>query len=278
MIFQFLGTAAAEGIPAVFCECATCKEAREKGGRHIRTRSQALIDGELLIDFNADTYTHFLRYGIDGSKLRHCIITHNHSDHFYPAELSMRLPDFANLDQESTFTIYGSDTVGKAMSLPLYEDRDFHRLQFKKLKAYCTTQVGSFAVTPLTAIHGPQTGPFIYLIEKDNKAILYAHDTDYLHESVWKFFEEHPRHLDLISLDCTSANVPEMNYVGHMNLNKNVRVKERLIQLGCADEHSIFVCNHFSHNGEEVSYDTFQAIAAEKGFLTSYDGMTLELA
>ena len=276
MIFQFLGTAAAEGIPALFCQCEVCKEARSKGGRHIRTRSQALIDGELLIDFNADSYPHFLRYGIDGSSIRHCIITHNHSDHFYPEDLVMRLPDYANLDQESTLTVYGSDLVGKAMNKALYEDRDFHRLDFKKLKAYECAQVGSFAVTPLTAIHGPHTGPLIYLIEKDGKSVLYAHDTHFFHESVWKFFEEHPRHLDLISLDCTSANVPEMTYIGHMNLNDNIKVKERLIQLGCADEQSIFVCNHFSHNGLDVSYDTFQALAAEKGFLTSYDGMTLE--
>ena len=46
MKFHFLGTAAAEGIPALFCECAVCKEAREKGGRFIRTRSQALIDDD----------------------------------------------------------------------------------------------------------------------------------------------------------------------------------------------------------------------------------------
>ena len=71
MKFHFLGTAAAEGIPALFCECAVCKEAREKGGRFIRTRSQALIDDDLLIDFNPDSYMHFLRYGIDAVKIRH---------------------------------------------------------------------------------------------------------------------------------------------------------------------------------------------------------------
>lgn len=277
MKFHFLGTAAAEGIPALFCECAVCKEAREKGGRFIRTRSQALIDDDLLIDFNADSYMHFLRYGIDAMKIRHCLITHNHSDHFYPEDLVMRLPDYANFEHESTLTVYGSDVVGKAMSRALYEDRAFHRLDFKKLKAYETSAVGDYAVTPLTAIHGPHTGPFIYLIEKDGKSILYAHDTHFLDESVWKFFEEHPRHLNLISLDCTSANVPEMTYIGHMNLNDNVKVKERLIALGCADDKSIFVCNHFSHNGDDVSYDAFRVLAEKQGFLTSYDGMEIQL-
>ena len=277
MKFHFLGTAAAEGIPALFCECAVCKEAREKGGRFIRTRSQALIDDDLLIDFNPDSYMHFLRYGIDAVQIRHCLITHNHSDHFYPEDLVMRLPDYANLDSESTLTVYGSSVVGKAMSIALYEDRAFHRLDFKQLKAYVSSQVGDYTVTPLTAIHGPHTGPFIYLIEKDGKSILYAHDTHFFDESVWKFFKEHPRHLDLISLDCTSANVPEMTYIGHMNLNDNIKIKERLCALGCADEHSIFVCNHFSHNGDDVSYDTFKALAEPHGFLTSYDGLCIEL-
>lgn len=60
MKIQYLGTAAAEGIPAIFCECDTCKKARSLGGRNIRTRSQAIIDENVLIDFPADTYMHFL--------------------------------------------------------------------------------------------------------------------------------------------------------------------------------------------------------------------------
>ena len=50
MEFQYLGTAAAEGIPALFCGCENCERSRKIGGRAIRTRSQAIIDGTLLID------------------------------------------------------------------------------------------------------------------------------------------------------------------------------------------------------------------------------------
>ena len=277
MKFKYLGTAAAEGVPALFCQCAVCKEAREKGGKYIRTRSQAMIDDDFLIDFNADTYMHFLRYGIDGSKIRHCIITHAHSDHLYPADLEMRLPDYANLDEESTLTIYGSKVVGKHISQEIFEDLPFGRLKFTELKLHKTTEAGSCKVTPLTAIHGPATGPFIYLIEKEGKTILYAHDTHFLDESVFRYLGEHKVHIDLASLDCTSANVPEMTYVGHMNLKNNIEVKNRLLALGCADESTIFVCNHFSHNGLDVSYDTFRELAAAHGLLTSYDGMEIEL-
>ena len=51
MKIQILGTAAAEGWPALFCNCEACRRAREKGGKNIRTRAGTLIDDQLLIDF-----------------------------------------------------------------------------------------------------------------------------------------------------------------------------------------------------------------------------------
>jgi len=88
--FKYLGTSASEGWPAIFCECESCKKAMESGGRNIRTRSQAVIDGKLLIDFPADTYMHVLYQGLDLSKIENCIITHDHGDHLYPAEFENR--------------------------------------------------------------------------------------------------------------------------------------------------------------------------------------------
>lgn len=64
MQLQYLGTAAAEGFPGMFCSCAACERARKAGGKNIRTRSQAVIDDSLLIDFPADTYHHVLTHGL----------------------------------------------------------------------------------------------------------------------------------------------------------------------------------------------------------------------
>ena len=72
-----LGTAVLpEGVPSLFCNCKVCKDSRARGGKNIRSRSQALINGEVLIDFNADTVAHFLKYGYDCDKVRACLITH----------------------------------------------------------------------------------------------------------------------------------------------------------------------------------------------------------
>ena len=51
MKIKFLGTAAAEAYPAMFCDCENCKKAESLGGKNIRTRSQALIENDMLIDF-----------------------------------------------------------------------------------------------------------------------------------------------------------------------------------------------------------------------------------
>ena len=56
MKLTFLGTAAAEGMPALWCECPTCAEAKKLGGKEIRRRCSYLLDGDTLIDFGPDAF------------------------------------------------------------------------------------------------------------------------------------------------------------------------------------------------------------------------------
>lgn len=111
MKIKFLGTAAAEGWPAIFCECEPCKKAQALGGKNIRTRSSCLIDDEYLVDFPPDTYMHKLRHGLNLAKVEHVFVTHSHSDHFYPKDLGMRLDVFAHVQGDKTLTVYGNSTV-----------------------------------------------------------------------------------------------------------------------------------------------------------------------
>ena len=53
MKLKYLGTAAAEGQPGIFCRCALCLEASRRGGKDIRTRSQALVVGDI-VEVGAD--------------------------------------------------------------------------------------------------------------------------------------------------------------------------------------------------------------------------------
>lgn len=276
MKLKYLGTAAAEGVPAIFCECETCKTARKRGGKEIRTRSQAIVDNELLIDFPADTYMHFLNNNIVGGKIKSCIITHTHQDHLYAEDFEMRFPGFAPKKSQETLTVYGSERVGKAMAMQLFDGRKNSAVKFEEVRPYEPFFADGYKITALKAVHDVFSNPYFYMIEKDGKTLLYGNDTDYFDDSVWEYFEKTKPHFDLVSLDCTNGNMPKVDYIGHMGLNVNIKVKERLLKMGCADEKTIFVCNHFSHNADDVLYEEFSKIAEKQGFLTSYDGMEIE--
>jgi phosphoribosyl 1,2-cyclic phosphate phosphodiesterase len=109
---KYLGTAAAEGWPSLFCNCDYCIKARALGGKNIRTRSQCIIDDKILIDYPSDSYTHALNYNVDLSHIHSILITHTHQDHLYLEDLGLRSDGFSHkIDGE--LSIYGNDTLAK---------------------------------------------------------------------------------------------------------------------------------------------------------------------
>ncbi len=277
MKFQYLGTAAAEGIPALLCRCESCVRSRAVGGRAYRTRSQALIDDVLLLDFPADTYMHTLQHGIDLIGVSDCLITHTHSDHLYPADLGMMRPGFSHTPEGWHMNFYGSEKVGEALEEQLNAKlREKGIADFCLMKPFEPTTVGAYTVTALPAIHDPRSGPVFYQISDGEKTVLYGNDTHFFDDSVWAYWQESKPYFDMVSLDCTNACLP-LTYVGHMGLAENAEVRRRMLEMGIADEKTVFICNHFSHNGTHVVYDDFVPIALKEGFLVSYDGMIINL-
>lgn len=285
MKIKYFGTAAAEGIPAFFCSCDVCEKARKAGGRNIRTRSQALINDEILIDFPADTYLHIMNYGLDLRNVKSLLITHGHDDHMYPDDLVYRLsPVYAHYPEDGKYKtpldIFVSGKSSKRLFSVLKRERVFRRdgkaLRVNIVKKFVSFEASGYTVTPLRANHALRQGlePLIYIIQKDGKALLYAHDTGYFFDDVWKFIENSDIKFDFVSLDCTSTNRKSVKGT-HMNLTACCMVKDRLIGNGHADESTIFCLNHFSHNGGYI-YDELVPIAEEKGFIVSYDGMEAE--
>ena len=109
MRIQILGTAAAEGWPAIFCACETCRRARAVGGKNLRTRASIQIDDHYKIDFPPDTFCHVLRYGLDLSQLRCLFVTHSHYDHFASSELEYVLTGFAYNHADPPIRIWECD-------------------------------------------------------------------------------------------------------------------------------------------------------------------------
>ncbi len=278
MKIQYLGTAAAEGIPAIFCECELCKKARELGGRNIRTRSQALINDELLVDFPADTYLHYLQHNFSMSKIKNCIITHSHSDHLYPRDIIMRMADFCSTPEEFETLHFYSDKSGYDIidnTIKTYNIKD-DEAQVHPITVNKSFTAGGYKITPIRAMHDVNSSPVIYAIEKDGKSIFYCNDTSDFSEEGWDCLKELGIKFDLVSFDCT-AGWTNIEYVGHMNVPMCNDMKEKLFNFGLADKDTIFVLNHFSHNGEGVIYDEFVKSVEEEGYLVSYDGMIIEI-
>lgn len=126
MELMYLGSAAAEGWPALFCECDACKEAARRGGRDIRMRTGSLLDGDILIDFTPDLMAQKQRFGLDLSGVRHCFLTHTHEDHFEARNILWFGPVFANIREREArgiFHFYASEE-----SRPEFEKRMFGEL------------------------------------------------------------------------------------------------------------------------------------------------------
>lgn len=277
MKIQYLGTAAAEGIPGIFCECENCRKTMELGGKNIRTRSQALIDNKLLIDFPADTYMHYLKWKFPLDKIKTCIVTHSHMDHLYPVEIEMRINGYAHVNSSEPLTFYSAES-GYKMLMSVIRDyniseTDVRAVQIKPFEAF---EADGYRITPIKAEHDKASSPLVYAIEKEGKSIFYANDTSELCKESMDCLKKFERPFDVISLDCTQANDEIVPYIGHMNLNKCAALRDEYIKIGIASDHTIFILNHFSHNGKDVVYDDFAKIAEERGFITAYDGMEVE--
>lgn len=279
MKFQFLGTAAAEGIPGMFCNCPTCKRTREAGGKNYRSRAQAIVNDDLLLDFGPDTYTHMCRFGLDLSRVRFLLITHAHDDHLTPSELRYRENGFAYLygdkaNDDSDYEklhIYLSELSNSFLPPDV---KNSAPLDIHTIKPFEPFTIGKYTVTALKAHHAPGYGALFYLISDGEKTILYAHDTGFFPEETMNYLKKNRPQPDFVSLDCTGI----LGSCGphHMNLADATEMKQRLLDIGCAKDSTIWYVNHFSHNGN-CTHDELVPLAEKHGFSVSYDGLALEI-
>lgn len=277
MKLTYLGTAAAEGWPAIFCDCAGCIRARELKGKNIRTRSQALINDDLLLDFCCDTYMHILNYGLDIDRVKDILITHSHEDHFYMDDIALRQDGYSPVRQGHVLNLYGNEDVAKKYREAVEIDYNTSlpsSVSMTTLSLYTKTNIGKYVVYPLRADHKQGEECMIYLIiDKVGKTVLYAHDTGIFHEEVFEFLKDFK--LDLVSLDCTSGK--QNGVRNHMGIESCEKVKNRLIEQGSAKEGTKFILNHFSHNSMYLDFDELERDAEKRGFLVSYDRMEIEV-
>ena len=189
--FTFMGTGAGCGVPAFFCDCPACQEARENP-RARRGDCGAMVTGETrtLIDTPPDIRQYFIRENV--SHIDQLIFTHWHYDHVgglgeleYMVQLLTKnpLPTYA-----SPYTLA---SIGREFEYMMY------CLATQQWEPFGELEIDDVTYTALPVTHAP--GTYGYLIETDDTRLFYACDTGKLPPET----AERVRGVDILAMDAT---------------------------------------------------------------------------
>lgn len=282
LIGQFWGTGAAEGVPAPYCRCPVCLEAREKGGIYQRMRSCFRLSDSIMLDLGADAVAQSMKFG-DITDVEHVVITHTHDDHLNPHMLMeamwskrYRKPIhyyFTEEAYEITRHWMNNPWILKGM-LPSWVEKGivvFHKLKFGE-----RAQVGDVFVTPFRGNHKGNVEPnsAMYLVElPDGRSLFYGLDSgkwlDETLEAVKKL------HIDIFISEATGG-VTDIRYGGHMGLYQVRELVGALFESGAITAETKVYLTHINHGS---SYDQMIEKVGELDFplpvTVATDGMKI---
>lgn len=295
MKFTFLGTAASEQYPAIFCSCEYCQKARERGGRNVRVCSSAYLEPDCLIDCNPGTVTRAQEFGVFLPAIERLLVTHSHADHFAPGVIRCRrmnagvklpvTPEDRKTVMGVRFCelpmlhVYGTEAVCQGLRENGQDpDPEVLRIQLHRVDCFETFEAGDMRCVALKADHNQGKGvsatPGLnYIIQRGGKTILYALDTGWFpDETLQKICEFQ---YDLVVMDATFGLGRE-DPKAHMNLplvEKALHLfrERRLLKEGtpfCATH----ICPHWTPIHDEIA-----PIMAAKGITVAYDGLSINL-
>ena len=272
MKLMFLGTAAAEGIPALWCECDLCKKAWTTGGKDIRHRTAYLLDDDTVIDLGPDFYAQSLSYRIDTSRISRVILTHPHMDHLSAKEFSFRQKGFSVVSKNLDFVA----SVEAIVHLLKETGAESAALSYTPCRLVPGEWVksGDVEVMGVPARHAPGLGAMILAICRGGKTLLIAHDTGYLTEESWQMLKG--IEMSAIVLESTCGIKYAEVQSGHLGVNATIRFRDRLAELGCITPSTQQYVTHFSHNGLST-HEALEEFFLPKGIKVAFDGLTVDI-
>jgi Metal-dependent hydrolases of the beta-lactamase superfamily I len=269
-----LGTGSAEGLPALFCECAVCREAHQRRGKDLRTRASVLIDDTVKIDLPPDTLAHVHAYPqIRLSALEHLLFTHSHDDHFAARELQYLSPNFAP-GRKAPLRLWAAEPLLRR--LPAETAGFFERppLEICPLEPFREYAVGHLTVTPVEANHKEDELSLNYLLrDAAGRTLLYATDTGWYAPRTWEFLRGVLVHA--VIAEC-GRGISDNPYCGHLNFDEAVCFRQELLAGGGLAPDAPFYLTHICHTGL-LLHDEFTARAAPHGIQVAFDGLTFDV-
>lgn len=269
MTIKLLGTGGAAGIPSPFGSSRVSEHARRAGGREVRARSAATVDGQLQIDLGPDVWAQARKFGLDVRDWIAVVFTHADADHFAPEELQYALYPFTD-SCSMELALYGNNVVAERIR-DRYPDWPIEVVTTQSFEAF---QVAEYTVTPVKANHGsPDEDTQNLIVERGGKTLLYATDTGIWEEPTWDFLSG--VRLDCLVLECTEG-FELTPYNGHLDIEEFAAVLERLRKAGTVHGGTQVVSTHHSDLGN-ATYEELVPAMARLGAAVGYDGMSLEL-
>ena len=283
--FLILGSAAAEGVPAYFCNCRVCREAAARGGREIRGRTAYNFGGVLQIDFGPDMLQAFQRHYPRLNAMRHLLVTHAHEDHLAPGELWFRASGFSRLPADTPpLTIHGAPAVLERLQrgiAPTMPDREkvleMAHLAFNEIAPFQTFELPDIDATvrAFPAKHAPGLMAMLFLITMGGRTVFIGNDTGFFPDELFDALKALAGkvHVDIFVADCCGALLENYREF-HMGADVNLELFAKLEQMGFIDSDTVKVANHFSHNGKATHAELCEFFEP-KGVVVGYDGLEL---
>ncbi len=282
MRVMFLGTSAATSCPLVFCKCRVCQNARINKGNDFRKRASLLINEDLLIDLGPDVVTSSAMYNIDLTKVKYILQTHGHSDHFDAGHLITRLKEYATENVEHINLFASIETVKsldrwlktEEVNADLFDENWLDRLcmDIKYITHGDCIKIGKYFVTAVESLHDVSENSLIYIINYNNKSILYGTDLLRLSDRAWNILKKFK--LDLVILDHTYGE--GFNAGGHLDAGQFIDIIRKMKEEKIIDENSIIYATHISHEGNDI-HQEMEKLAIKNGYHIAYDGLEINL-
>lgn len=268
MVVRLLGTGSADGVPAMFGRTRVDEFARKNRGKDIRTRSAALIDGQLKVDLPPDTNCQLQRDGLCADEWIGLVFTHADDDHFTPSEIQYGIYPFLP-SEYAPFPIYGNTAVCEPIRT-MYPDWPIELIETRSFETYSCAE---YEITPIAANHTRGEDCHNLIIDDGKTKLLYATDTGFWHEETWRFLEGWT--LDGIVLECAAGRI-ESWYWGHINAEQFFEMIGRLRAMKVLGPDAIIVTTHHDSKGE-LTHEEAVALFEPHGVVVGFDGMEFEI-
>lgn len=258
--FKILGTSAGPGVPAFYCNCPGCLEARLIP-KFARTRTSAFLDtgtNKILIDAGPDIRSQMINESIP--EIDTIFLTHWHADHYSGLG---EFEYYVRLHTQKPILLYmpgGAIEEFERTYPDLYDI--FRIIPWEYHQKYTFADI---SITPLPANHGIETAGF--LMESPNYKIAYFPDTAGLPEAC------------IIALQGVDYLFCDATFHGDNWFPDSHMSVEQAVALGHAVKARNTFLTHLAihYSNPVTTAELIKELSDEPDIDIAYDGLTVQL-